>query len=124
MLINGKRLQRGGEQSQTLSQTLRGSHGLVDRCDPFVHKQGLDHLREQIFLALGEMVIQSRGHHLYRVGDLFHGNAFVALRKKESLRGGENLLPGGLVEGGSWANSFVFDWLRHAVSSLRNFQNI
>ena len=59
VLINGKRQQRGGEQSQTLSQTLRGSYGLVDPCDPFVHKQGLDHLREQIFLTLGEMVVQS-----------------------------------------------------------------
>src|SRR5260370_419019 len=56
MLINGKRQQRRGEQNQTRSQTLCGSHGLVDPCDPFVHKQGLDHLREQIFLALGGMV--------------------------------------------------------------------
>jgi len=98
VLINGKRQQRGCEQVQTLSEIMRGSKDLVYTCHPFFNKQGLDHLCEQIFLALGEMVVQCCGRDLHRVGDLFHGDAFIAFRKKEFLSGQEDLPPFFLVE--------------------------
>src|SRR5438034_2423472 len=98
VLINGKRQQRGCEQVQTLSEITRGSKDLVYTYNSFFNKQGLDHLREQIFLALGEMVIQCCGRDLNRVGDLFHGDAFIAFRKKEFLSGCEDLPPRFLVE--------------------------
>src|SRR3974377_2379183 len=60
---------------------------------PFLEHH-LDDAEEEILLATGKMIVQSRRGDLHLLGDLFHRNTLVSPGEKEFPGCFENLLPG------------------------------